>query len=166
VKTPTFESTQVTVGKDGEILGYQKSFGDWLGLRAKEGNGKKILNLLTEGEPSWSEILPANLGKEEQECFLPFLENGNIRHSVNFPDLILEPGPGVRLAVTNRNIPKMLGQVLSVLADADINVIDMLNKSRDELAYNLLDLEEEPTEAAMARIRALEGVVNARLVRP
>ncbi len=60
----------------------------------------------------------------------------------------------------------MLGQVLSVLADADINVIDMLNKSRDELAYNLLDLEEEPTEAAMAIIRALEGVVNARLVRP
>ena len=53
-----------------------------------------------------------------------------------------------------------------MLADADINVIDMLNKSRDELAYNLLDLEEEPTEAAMARIRALEGVVNARLVRP
>ncbi|HAS29552.1 MAG TPA: 3-phosphoglycerate dehydrogenase, partial [Alcanivorax sp.] len=100
------------------------------------------------------------------EALTDFLENGNIRHSVNFPDLILEPGPGVRLAVTNRNIPKMLGQVLSVLADADINVIDMLNKSRDELAYNLLDLEEEPTEAAMARIRALEGVVNARLVRP
>ena len=68
--------------------------------------------------------------------------------------------------ITGPNIPKMLGQVLSVLADADINVIDMLNKSRDELAYNLLDLEEEPTEAAMARIRALEGVVNARLVRP
>ena len=81
MKTPTFESTQVTVGKDGEILGYQKSFGDWLGLRAKEGYGKKILNLLTEGEPSWSEILPANLGKEEQECFLPFLENGNITAS-------------------------------------------------------------------------------------
>ena len=117
--------------------------------------------------------LGASTGESEENCAVmaaealtDFLENGNIRHSVNFPDLILEPGPGVRLAVTNRNIPKMLGQVLSVLADADINVIDMLNKSRDELAYNLLDLEEEPTEAAMARIRALEGVVNARLVRP
>lgn len=116
--------------------------------------------------------LGASTGESEENCavmaagaLIDFLENGNIRHSVNFPDLILEPGPGVRLAVTNRNIPKMLGQVLSVLADADINVIDMLNKSRDELAYNLLDLEEEPTAAAMARIRALEGVINARLLR-
>lgn len=117
--------------------------------------------------------LGASTGESEENCavmaaeaLIDFLENGNVRHSVNFPDLILEPGPGVRLAVTNRNIPKMLGQVLSVLADADINVIDMLNKSRDELAYNLLDLEEEPTDAAMARIRALEGVINARLVAP
>lgn len=117
--------------------------------------------------------LGASTGESEENCAVmaadaltDFLENGNIRHSVNFPDLILEPGPGVRLAVTNRNIPKMLGQVLSVLADAEINVIDMLNKSRDELAYNLLDLAEEPTAAAMAKIRALEGVVNARLVRP
>ncbi len=117
--------------------------------------------------------LGASTGESEENCAVmaadaltDFLENGNIRHSVNFPDLILEPGPGVRLAVTNRNIPKMLGQVLSVLADADINVIDMLNKSRDELAYNLLDLAEEPSDAAMAKIRALEGVINARLVRP
>ena len=116
--------------------------------------------------------LGASTGESEENCAVmaaealtDFLENGNIRHSVNFPDLILEPGPGVRLAVTNRNIPKMLGQVLSVLADADINVIDMLNKSRDELAYNLLDLAEEPSAAAMTRIRALEGVINARLVR-
>lgn len=117
--------------------------------------------------------LGASTGESEENCAVmaadaltDFLENGNIRHSVNFPDLILEPGPGVRLAVTNRNIPKVLGQVLSVLADADINVIDMLNKSRDELAYNLLDLAEPPTASAMARIRALDGVINARLVRP
>ncbi len=52
-----------------------------------------------------------------------------------------------------------------MLADADINVIDMLNKSRGELAYNLLDLAEAPTDSAMAAIRSLEGVINARLVR-
>ena len=64
--------------------------------------------------------LGASTGESEENCAVmaaealtDFLENGNIRHSVNFPDLILEPGPGARLAVTNRNIPKMLGQVLS-----------------------------------------------------
>jgi len=116
--------------------------------------------------------LGASTGESEENCAMmaadalsDFLQNGNIRHSVNFPDLILEPSPGVRLAITNRNIPKMLGQVLSVLADANINVIDMLNKSRDELAYNLLDLAEEPSASVMGRIRSLEGVINARLVR-
>tara|TARA_R110002110_G_scaffold14698_1_gene67628 strand:+ start:47381 stop:48565 length:1185 start_codon:yes stop_codon:yes gene_type:complete len=93
-----------------------------------------------------------------------FLENGNIRNSVNFPTLQLERVTGCRLSVTNENVPKILGSVLSILADEDINVIDMLNKSRDAVAYNLIDLGSPPNEAVLARMRALDGVVNVRLI--
>ena len=95
-----------------------------------------------------------------------FLENGNIKNSVNFPSLYLERTAGCRLAVTNTNVPKMLGSVLSVLADANINVADMLNKSRGDLAYNLIDMESCPDEAALAQLRSLEGIVNVRLIGP
>lgn len=94
-----------------------------------------------------------------------FLEHGNISNSVNFPALSLDRSGGVRLAITNRNVPKMLGQLLSVLADADINVIDMLNKSRDDVAYNLIDVATEPSEEFLQRMRAVAGVVNVRLIR-
>ena len=58
----------------------------------------------------------------------------------------------------------MLGQILSVLADKDINVIDMLNKSRDDIAYNLIDIESQPSVEALAAMSALDGVVNVRLI--
>ena len=95
-----------------------------------------------------------------------FLENGNIKNSVNFPALSLERTAGCRISVTNNNVPKILGSVLSVLADADINVADMLNKSRGELAYNLIDVETCPDETTLARIQSIEGVVNVRLIGP
>ncbi len=93
-----------------------------------------------------------------------FLENGNIRNSVNFPNLVLERVSGCRLSVTNENVPRILGSVLSILADENINVIDMLNKSRDEVAYNLIDIESQASEDVLERMRALEGVINVRLI--
>jgi D-3-phosphoglycerate dehydrogenase len=93
-----------------------------------------------------------------------FLENGNIRNSVNFPTLQLERVSGCRLSVTNENVPRILGSVLSILADENINVIDMLNKSRDQVAYNLIDIESRPTDAVLDRMRALNGVTNVRLI--
>jgi D-3-phosphoglycerate dehydrogenase len=93
-----------------------------------------------------------------------FLENGNIRNSVNFPAVKLEPVDGFRLAVTNENVPKILGSVLNILAEEDINVIDMLNKSRDDIAYNLIDVCSEPSEGVVAKIYALEGILNVRLI--
>jgi D-3-phosphoglycerate dehydrogenase len=93
-----------------------------------------------------------------------FLESGNIRNSVNFPTLILEKTEGVRLAITNSNVPKMLGNLLSLLADEDINVIDMLNKSRDDVAYNLIDVAMCPSDAVLAKMRSIEGVVNVRVI--
>jgi D-3-phosphoglycerate dehydrogenase len=94
-----------------------------------------------------------------------FLENGNIRNSVNFPTLILEPTEGVRLAIVNNNVPKILGHLLSVLADENINVIDMLNKSRDDIAYNLVDVASKPGKGLLEKMRQLEGVISVRAIR-
>jgi D-3-phosphoglycerate dehydrogenase / 2-oxoglutarate reductase len=93
-----------------------------------------------------------------------FLENGNIRNSVNFPNLQLERVTGCRLSVTNENVPKILGSVLSTLADENINVIDMLNKSRDGVAYNLIDIDTHVADPVLEKMQALEGVINVRLI--
>ena len=93
-----------------------------------------------------------------------FLENGNIRNSVNFPTLQLDRVSGCRLSLTNENVPKILGSVLSILADENINVIDMLNKSRGEVAYNLIDIGNQPSKAVLNKMHELEGVINVRLI--
>jgi D-3-phosphoglycerate dehydrogenase len=93
-----------------------------------------------------------------------FLENGNIRNSVNFPTLQLDRVRGCRLSVSNENVPRILGGVLAILADENINVIDMLNKSRAEVAYNLIDIDTHVSDTILDRMRALEGVINVRLI--
>lgn len=93
-----------------------------------------------------------------------FLEHGNIRNSVNFPAVKLEPVEGFRLAITNENVPKILGSILAILSDEEINVVDMLNKSRDDIAYNLIDLCSEPSADMVQNMCALEGVLNVRLI--
>jgi D-3-phosphoglycerate dehydrogenase len=93
---------------------------------------------------------------------IDFLENGNIRNSVNFPALTLERTDGFRIALSNNNVPRILGSVLSILADRNINVIDMLNKSRDDIAYNLIDVASEPTADLINDIEMIDGVINAR----
>ena len=92
-----------------------------------------------------------------------FLSFGNIRNSVNFPDVNLELSFGYRLAVANRNVAGTLGRVLSVLADDNVNVIDMINKSREDVAYNLIDIEQPPTPKMIERINAIDSVINLRL---
>lgn len=91
-----------------------------------------------------------------------FLENGNVRNAVNFPTLQLERAGACRLAITNANVPRILGSVLAILAELDINVVEMLNKSRDELAYNLIDIDRVPTVASLEKMQALDGVINVR----
>ncbi|CAA0119476.1 D-3-phosphoglycerate dehydrogenase [Halioglobus japonicus] len=93
-----------------------------------------------------------------------FLENGNVRNSVNFPTLTLDRVSGCRLSIANDNVPKILGNVLSILADENINVIDMINKSRDNIAYNLIDIGTQPTSAVLDKMRSIEGVTNVRLI--
>jgi D-3-phosphoglycerate dehydrogenase len=97
-----------------------------------------------------------------------FLENGHIRNSVNFPALTLDRAEGAargtRLAISNLNVPKMLGQILAVLADQNINVLDMINKSRENIAYNLIDLESEPSADSLAAIAAIDNVIKVTLI--
>ena len=89
-----------------------------------------------------------------------FLENGNIKNSVNFPSVLLERTEGYRIGLANKNVPKMLGQILSVLADNNLNIIDMLNKSRDAVAYNLIDIDTKPSEDTLNALRNIQGVIN------
>jgi D-3-phosphoglycerate dehydrogenase len=114
--------------------------------------------------------LGASTAEAEENCAMmvadqvkDFLENGNIHNSVNFPNLVLERTNGYRLALANRNVPRILGSVLSILADRNINVIDMLNKSREDVAYNLIDVEVEPTADLVRDIEKIEGVINVRV---
>jgi len=91
-----------------------------------------------------------------------FLVNGNIKNSVNFPAIGMERCSPYRLTFSNRNVPKILGQVLSVLADANINVCDMINKSRDDVAYNIIDTESEVSAELLQQIADIEGVIAIR----
>ena len=95
---------------------------------------------------------------------MDFLENGNITNSVNYPRIRMARNGGYRLTFSNQNIPRVLGTVLSVLADRNINVIDMVNKSRGDIAYNIIDVETEPGENALEEIRQAEGVIRLRMV--
>ena len=113
--------------------------------------------------------LGASTAEAEDNCavmaadqLMDFLENGNIKNSVNFPALSLERSSGHRITFSNNNVPKMLGTVLSILADENLNVIDMLNKSRGDVAYNIIDVDTQPSEGIIKKIAEVEGVIRVR----
>jgi D-3-phosphoglycerate dehydrogenase len=93
-----------------------------------------------------------------------YLENGNVRNSVNFPKVYMKRYGGFRLAVVNENVPNMLGQISTALADSGLNIIDMINKSKGELAYTLVDVESEISQACVDRISATAGVRAVRVL--
>ncbi len=113
--------------------------------------------------------LGASTAEAEENCavmaanqLMDFLENGNIVNSVNYPQTRMVRDGGYRLTFSNANVPRVLGAVLSVLADHDVNVMDMVNKSRNEVAYNIIDVETEPTPEIIAAIAGVEGVKHLR----
>ncbi len=116
--------------------------------------------------------LGASTNEAEENCAVmvadqlrDFLENGNVRNSVNFPEAVLPRVPGTtRIAVANSNVPNMVGQISTCLAGAGINIADLLNKSRGEFAYTLIDADGPVDSALIARIRQIEGVLSARIV--
>ena len=92
-----------------------------------------------------------------------FFENGNIRNSVNFPAAELERNGGARLLVTNKNIPNIISQITTILAQAGINIDNMLNKNKGDIAYNIIDTSEVSlSEDVVSKIKSIEGVFMVR----
>jgi D-3-phosphoglycerate dehydrogenase len=91
-----------------------------------------------------------------------FLESGNVRNSVNFPEMQMPRNGGFRLAIVNENVPNMLGQISTCMAEAGLNILDMMNKSRNDLAYTLVDVDAEAAPACLEHIESIEGVLNVR----
>ncbi len=98
---------------------------------------------------------------------IEFLENGNIRNSANFPECEMGAiSAESRLLIANRNIPNMVGQVTTLLASEGINISDLLNRHRGDLAYNIIDVDGTPGPGTLQRILATEGIIMARVLRP
>ncbi len=114
----------------------------------------------------------ASTEESEENCavmaadqLMDYLENGNIRNSVNFPSISMGRAVGAtRITFSNDNVSGVLGHVLGVLADCNVNVIDMINKSRGELAFNIVDVEEKPLAEVVAAIAAVEHVIRVRVI--
>jgi D-3-phosphoglycerate dehydrogenase len=114
----------------------------------------------------------ASTEESEENCavmaanqLMDYLENGNITNAVNYPAVRMERTPGTsRITFSNENVAGVLGQVLSVLAEGQVNVIDMMNKSRGELAFNIIDVDGAPDPAVTAAIQAVPHVIRVRVV--
>jgi D-3-phosphoglycerate dehydrogenase len=115
----------------------------------------------------------ASTEEAEENCaimaadqLMDYLENGNIKNSVNFPTVAMDRGAntGARITFSNENVSGVLGHVLSVLADNKVNVIDMVNKSRGDVAYNIIDVQQAPAAAVLEAIAKVEHVISVRVI--
>jgi D-3-phosphoglycerate dehydrogenase / 2-oxoglutarate reductase len=115
--------------------------------------------------------LGASTAEAEDNCAImvaeqvrDFLENGNIRNAVNFPEVVVPRESVHRLIVANANVPNMLGQISETLGEAKLNIHDMVNRSRGDLAYTVVDLDSPVTDAVRQKIAAIPGVLMTRIV--
>ena len=113
--------------------------------------------------------LGASTGEAEENCAVmvadnlrDYLENGNIRFSVNFPECRLPRMDAHRITIANANVPNMVGQISTCLADANLNIEDLLNKSIGDLAYTIVDVNGPVTDETMDAIRSIDGVLTLR----
>ena len=116
--------------------------------------------------------LGASTAESEENCAImavnelkDYLENGNIRNSVNYPECVMpRRSPSYRISIVNHNIPNMVGQITTLLADAHINIDNLLNKSKGKYAYTLLDVAEQPTKESIDSIENIEGIIRVRVL--
>ena len=91
-----------------------------------------------------------------------YLEHGNIRNTVNFPEVVMARESPYRVAIANANVPNMLGQISTAMAHAGLNIHNMINKSRGEMAYTLVDVDSAVPAATVAALAKIEGVLVTR----
>lgn len=116
--------------------------------------------------------LGASTNEAEENCAVmvadtlrDYLESGNVHNSVNFPESVLMRVPGTsRIAIANDNVPNMVGQISTCLAEAKLNIADLLNKSRGEVAYTLIDVDGDVAAPVLQKLQAIPGVLKARLL--
>lgn len=129
-----------------------------------------VPNLVTHERVIPMPHIGASTAEAEENCavmaanqLMDYLQNGNIVNSVNYPATSLARAKGMpRITFTNHNVSGVLGNVLSILAEAKVNVVDMVNRSRDELAYNILDLENQPDDDVIEKIAQVDNVIRVR----
>ena len=114
----------------------------------------------------------ASTSQAEENCavmavtqLVDFLETGNIKNSVNFPDVQLPRSTINRIAVTNKNVPAMIGQIATSLGELNLNIVDMTNVSRGDTAYNLIDIENEVEQSAITELQKIKNILNVRLIK-
>ncbi|MFY0654204.1 MAG: phosphoglycerate dehydrogenase [Cyclobacteriaceae bacterium] len=115
--------------------------------------------------------LGASTPESEENCAVmavsqtrEFLENGNIKNSVNFPLAEMPRNGGARIIIGNKNVPGMVGKITGVLADQNINIADMLNKHKDDVAYNIIDVDGDVSEEQIAKIGEIEEIMLLRVI--
>ena len=146
----------------GKLGGYVTDFADLdLIKRAK-----------TKGDVIILPHIGASTRQAEENCSImaaeqlkDFLENGNIINSVNFPELVEPRKSKFRITLSNNNIAGMIGQITTILAENNLNILNMINKSKGEIAYNVIDTDSEPSNAVEEGLKKLEGVINVRVIK-
>jgi D-3-phosphoglycerate dehydrogenase len=115
--------------------------------------------------------LGASTVEAEENCAImvadqvrDYLENGNVKNSVNFPEVSMERNEGYRISVVNSNVPNMVGQISTAMAGAGLNIIDRLNKSKGDLAYTLIDVNQTCPEEVIKQIATIDGVLSVRCI--
>jgi len=115
--------------------------------------------------------LGASTGEAEDNCavmvadqVMEYLEHGNVVNSVNFPNVSMPRGSDYRMVVCNANVPNMVGQISTIMADANLNINDMINQSRGEIAYTIVDVDSEIPSSVVDTIKQLDGIMIARRV--
>jgi D-3-phosphoglycerate dehydrogenase len=136
-------STYVTDFPDRDLIGHEKVIGlPHLGASTNEAE--------------------SNCAVMVADSLRNYLEHGIIRHSVNFPEADIAHTDSYRLTIANENVPNMVGQISTVLGDAGLNINDLLNKSRGDLAYTIVDLDAEVPAATIEKLESIAGVLCVR----
>ena len=115
--------------------------------------------------------LGASTTQAEENCAImavdqitEFLQSGNITNSVNFPNVHLDMTTDYRIAITNKNVPAVIGKIASTLGRLGLNISDMTNVSKGDIAYNLIDIENKVEDEAIQQLSTIQDIINVRLI--